>query len=164
MRLFVKFSFPILAITAILLGGCVTQGTNLNNTLGGPSHDQPPSIDLTKASRWTPPVSTQYVQCSRLNFRECPSSSCRILSVLNRGQLVNAVEGRQGWVKVTVRGIGRDGWVAARYLGNNRPPYQARTSNVEQKAAPEPPPPEEDFATPQQEQNKPTSVTEEFAN
>ena len=101
----------------------------------------------------------QFVQAHALNFRECPSPKCRIMGVLLRGRQVTVQGQKGGWAEVTPQGDTRNGWVASRYLGPEKPAGAARLAEPVQKPVQEPPPPVEEFAP---ANTAPPKVKEEF--
>ena len=56
------------------------------------------------------------VTASRLNIRACPSLQCDVVTVAARGELVQALELRNTWVRVVHEKTGIQGWVSAEYL------------------------------------------------
>jgi hypothetical protein len=50
-----------------------------------------------------------------VNLREEPSSSARVIGVLEKGSKLQAIERKRGWVKVTNDATSETGWIYARY-------------------------------------------------
>ncbi len=85
-----------------------------------------------------------YVLVHRLNLRSCPTTSCTIVQVLKKGDIVLSTGDRKGWSKVETAQGGVRGWVATRYLGTS--PDQAPPPV---KGPSEPPPlPKEQWGKP----------------
>jgi len=135
-----RFLGVSLLLGAILLAGCAGEMAQLpwpGSKQPEPSPKQPEPV--LEASR-------QFVQAHALNFRECPGAKCRIIGVLLRGREVSVQQQKEGWAEVTPQGDTRRGWVAARYLGPEKPASPARLAAPGQKPAQEPPAPKEEFA------------------
>ena len=135
------FLLLFLIILLSAFAGCTQAGKAINSPQEGHIPKQPkkkPTPELTPG--------TYFVQAWALNQRKCPGSKCHIIAVLKRGQEVNAGERKAGWIKVSLPGSQQYGWVAARYLGTEKPPAGARQSNEKMIPAPEPPPPSEELA------------------
>ena len=114
----------------------------------------------SKTPEPSPQENVQFVQAHALNFRECPSPTCRIMGMLLRGREVVVQRQQGGWVEVAPRGDTRLGWVAARYLGPEKPAGPARLAEPGQKSVQEPPPPpKEEFAP---TNTAPPKIKEEF--
>ena len=93
-----------------------------------------------------------------LNLRQCPGRQCRIIGVLHPGQELGLIGQEGGWAQVRTSD-GRQGWVAARYLGpaDQAAPAGAATPGAQAPAGP--PAPREEFAQP----SAPPQPREEFA-
>lgn len=57
-----------------------------------------------------------YVVADSLNLRECPSTECRIVNVLKRGDHGLAIDQQTPWVQIQLLEKRYTGWVAGRYL------------------------------------------------
>ena len=136
-------NFLLLLLIILLSGlvGCAQSGKTISSPQEGHIAKQSkkkPTPELTPG--------TYFVQAWALNQRKCPGSKCHIIAVLKRGQEVNAGERKAGWIKVSLPGSEHYGWVAARYLGTEKPQARARRSKEDMVPAPEPPPPTEELA------------------
>ncbi len=65
-----------------------------------------------------PAMAAAAVADTNLNVRSCGSTSCRVVDVLRRGEVVDVQYCEDIWCFVEKRG--RDGWVSARYLSRDR--------------------------------------------
>ncbi|KIX14194.1 peptide-binding protein [Dethiosulfatarculus sandiegensis] len=80
-----------------------------------------------------------------MNLRECPSTKCRIVSVLGKGDQVRPIEDKKGWYKVAMVNRDKSGWVAGRFL-SREPVESGPRPKFDQTAAPEPPSLDEEFS------------------
>jgi uncharacterized protein YgiM (DUF1202 family) len=114
------------------------------------------------------PASHPYVNVAMLNMRACPSTTCRIVSVLKRGTSGLILQEKDGWVELDIDESNSTGWVSSRYLSLD--PVEQRTGKQEEL---QPAIPDEEFASPGQASPVPTeelatpepdlSIKEEFA-
>lgn len=138
----IKLFLSLLMIVLLSsLGGC----TQTNKAIDSLQEALTPKQSKSKPAQKLAPGS-YFVQAWALNLRKCPSSQCHIVSVLKRGQEVNAGERKAGWIKVSLPGSQQQGWVAARYLGAEKPLARVKRSDENAGPAPEPPPPAEELA------------------
>ena len=59
------------------------------------------------------------VSASYLNVRACPAVNCQATMVLNKGQMVQVLEIKEGWTRVWSGDNQSEGWVSSNFLTNS---------------------------------------------
>ena len=155
MRIKIFFSLLVIVLLSVL-GGCAQTNKAIDSL-------QEALTPMQTKNKPTPKLAagSYFVHAWALNLRKCPGSQCRIITVLKRGQEVSASEWKAGWIKVSLVDSQKQGWVAARYLGAEKPLSRVRRSDENAGPAPEPPPPAGELAP---AVSSPPAVKGELAN
>lgn len=107
----------MLAIPTILVVALVA----LVNGLFSPSGSGMGASSPTVQTQYTPPTtSTLYVTGTRVNQRDGPSTSSRILGSLPKGASVQKIQSQGGWTQI--RSSLGTGWMSSRYLSSAASP------------------------------------------
>ena len=81
---------------------------------------QPEAVDVT------------WIELSEfVNLREGPSSSERVIGVMEKGSKLRPIARKRGWVKVTNVATSKTGWIYARYAAS-----ATKSRRISQKAVP----------------------------
>ncbi|HVR44714.1 MAG TPA: SH3 domain-containing protein [Thermoanaerobaculia bacterium] len=98
-----------LPLLALVLAACQTAAP-------GP---EPPADPAPVAATPAEPIGSARVSATSLNVRPDPSTANEPLASLRRGERVGILEKRAQWTRIRLSG-GTEGWVAARYLREER--------------------------------------------
>lgn len=74
----------------------------------------------TQSTQAPAAIETRYITASSLNVRGEPSTAAQVLGSVRKGQTVEVLDNRGGWLLIKLSST-RQGWVSAQYTSTSRP-------------------------------------------
>jgi hypothetical protein len=83
---------------------------------------QPAPITTLSRPSQASVVETRYITASSLNVRGEPSTSGQVLASIGKGQIIDVLDNRGGWLLIRLSST-RQGWVSAQYTSTSKPAH-----------------------------------------